>query len=83
MVRKDKQTIVTENTATLSEDGCQLPREQIRISVLHLTGASRSHRWRHIENLIQPVVEKICKLRIVDVVEEGRICDDQADALVW
>ena len=82
VVGENQQAIVFENAPALAEDVPQLGGEVVGVRVLDLQGLRVVVPWPgELGRRLLPGVEEIGELRVMDVVEEGRIGDDQVDAL--
>ena len=82
VIGKYKQPFVGENAATLGKDRSEFSREKFGTGVLNLARTSRGHCRGKFQHLIEPVIEEVRELRIVNIIKKRRIRDDNVDVFV-
>src|SRR6266436_10151957 len=84
VVAEDQQSVVFQNSPTLLKHGTEFRGELFRANILDFFGVAS--RWAHFGERcwteLLPGKEKVSQLRVVDVVEERRIGNDQVNARI-
>src|SRR5229473_5903500 len=84
VVGEDQQSVVFQNPPTLLKHGTEFRGELLCAYILDFFGVAS--RWAHFGERrwteLLPGKEKVSQLRVVDVVEERRVGNDQVNARI-